>query len=58
MGKRCYYEILGVARGAAAGGDIGRARKAYQEFLNLWKDADPDVAVMIQARKEYSALSR
>jgi tetratricopeptide (TPR) repeat protein len=49
---------LGVARGAAASGDAGRARKAYQEFLSLCEDADPDVAVLVQARKEYSSLSR
>jgi eukaryotic-like serine/threonine-protein kinase len=49
---------LGLARGAALEGDTARARGAYQNFFALWKDADPDVPILIQARKEYTALSR
>jgi tetratricopeptide (TPR) repeat protein len=49
---------VGVARGAALAGDTARAKKAYEDFFALWKDADPDVPILIQARKEYSALSR
>jgi hypothetical protein len=37
-------------------GETAKTRKAYQEFLSLWKDADPDLAPLIQARKEYAAL--
>jgi hypothetical protein len=47
-----------LARGAALEGDTARARGAYQNFFALWKDADPDVPILIQARKEYTALSR
>jgi eukaryotic-like serine/threonine-protein kinase len=49
---------IGLARGAALAGDPSRARKAYQDFLALWKDADPDVPVLIQARKEYARLTQ
>ena len=37
-------------------GDAGRAKAAYDDFLVLWKDADPDVPVLIQARSEYAKL--
>jgi eukaryotic-like serine/threonine-protein kinase len=33
-----------------------RSRRAYQDFLALWKDADPDTPVLIQARAEYAKL--
>ena len=47
---------LGLARAAALNGDTAGARKAYQDFFALWKDADPDLAVLVQARKEYEQL--
>jgi hypothetical protein len=37
-------------------GDTAKSKKAYQNFLTLWKDADPDLVPLIQARKEYAAL--
>jgi predicted Zn-dependent protease len=49
---------VGLARGAALAGDTARARKAYEDFLALWKDADPDVRVLVEARKEYAAFNR
>ena len=53
-----YYPLsyLGVARAKALSGDLAEARDAYKKFLTLWKDADPDLAPLIQARKEYAAL--
>ncbi len=33
-----------------------KARAAYQDFLTLWKDADPDIPILIQARAEYAKL--
>ena len=53
-----YYPLsyLGLARAAAMSGDTAKAKKAYQDFLTLWKDADPDLAPLLQARKEYAAL--
>jgi eukaryotic-like serine/threonine-protein kinase len=47
---------LGVARAAAVNGDTAGARKTYQDFFALWKDADPDLPVLVQARKEYEQL--
>jgi DNA-binding winged helix-turn-helix (wHTH) protein/tetratricopeptide (TPR) repeat protein len=49
---------IGVARGAALGGDTAGARKAYEAFFELWKDADSDAPILIQARKEYVSLAR
>ena len=47
---------LGLARAAVISGDTAAARKSYQDFLALWKDADPDLPDLVQARKEYEAL--
>jgi hypothetical protein len=47
---------LGLARAAAISGDAAASRKAYQDFLALWKDADADLAILAQARKEYEQL--
>ena len=53
---------LGLARAYAleAMTDPGahdKARAAYQDFLTLWKDADPDVPILIQAKAEYAKLA-
>ena len=37
-------------------GDIDEARTHYQDFLALWKDADPNLPVLQQAKSEYAAL--
>ncbi|HEV2491795.1 MAG TPA: protein kinase [Terriglobia bacterium] len=47
---------LGLARAAALSGDTARARKSYQDFLALWKDADPDIPVLKEAQSEYTKL--
>ena len=47
---------LGLGRAAALNGDVAGARKSYQDFFALWKDADPDLPVLVQARKEYEQL--
>jgi eukaryotic-like serine/threonine-protein kinase len=47
---------LQLARAYAMQGDIAKAKAAYQDFLTLWKDADPDVPVFIAAKAEYSNL--
>ena len=46
----------GLARAAALSGDTAKARKAYQDFLALWKNADSDLAVLAEAHKEFAAL--
>ncbi len=47
---------LQLARAQAMAGDIIAARKSYQDFLDLWKDADPDIPAYRRARVEYSKL--
>jgi hypothetical protein len=47
---------LGVARAYAMQGDTPKAKMAYQDFLTLWKDADPDIPILKQAKSEYAKL--
>lgn len=47
---------LGLGRAYAMAGDPSKARTAYQDFLTLWKDADPDVPILRAAKKEYAKL--
>jgi hypothetical protein len=47
---------VGLARGAVLQGDTSKARKAYRDFFALWKDADPDIPILIEAKKEYEEL--
>jgi hypothetical protein len=39
-------------------GDNASARKSYEEFLNIWKDADRGLPMYLQARAEYSQLKK
>jgi serine/threonine protein kinase/Tfp pilus assembly protein PilF len=47
---------LGLARAYAVQGDTVKARAAYQDFLTLWKDADPDIPILKEAKAEYTKL--
>lgn len=47
---------LGLARAAVLSGDTAKARLAYEDFFRLWKDADADLPVLIEAKKEYKNL--
>ncbi len=47
---------LGLARAYAMQGDTAKAKAAYQDFLTLWKDADPDIPILIAAKSEYAKL--
>jgi eukaryotic-like serine/threonine-protein kinase len=47
---------LCLGRAYAMTGDSAKARAAYQDFLALWKDADPDVPVLKEAKAEYAKL--
>jgi serine/threonine protein kinase/Flp pilus assembly protein TadD len=47
---------LGLARAYALQGDSAKARTAYLDFLNFWKDADPDIPILKQAKAEYAKL--
>jgi eukaryotic-like serine/threonine-protein kinase len=47
---------LNLARACAISGDREKAKSAYEQFLTLWKDADPDIPVLKQAKAEYEKL--
>jgi tetratricopeptide (TPR) repeat protein len=47
---------LQLARAFVLTGDKIKAKPAYQDFLTLWKDADPDIPILRQARAEYAKL--
>jgi eukaryotic-like serine/threonine-protein kinase len=47
---------LGIARAYAMQGDTAKAKAAYQDFLALWKDADPDIPILKEAKAEYAKL--
>jgi DNA-binding winged helix-turn-helix (wHTH) protein/tetratricopeptide (TPR) repeat protein len=47
---------VGLARAYVLQGETTKARDAYQDFLTLWKDADPEIPILIQAKAEYAKL--
>ena len=47
---------LGLARAYTLSGDTAKARIAYQDFLAVWKDADPDIPILVAAKSEYAKL--
>jgi eukaryotic-like serine/threonine-protein kinase len=47
---------LGLGRAYALSGDSTKAKTAYQDFFALWKNADPDIPVLKQAKAEYAKL--
>jgi serine/threonine protein kinase/tetratricopeptide (TPR) repeat protein len=47
---------LGLARAYAMQGDSAKSRIAYQDFLGMWKDADPEIPVLHEAKAEYAKL--
>ena len=47
---------LGLGRAYALQGDAAKALVAYKEFLTLWKDADPDIPILKEAKAEYAKL--
>ena len=52
-----YYYHTTISGGSAApAGNAAASRKAYEEFFALWNDADPDVPILVAAKKEYAAL--
>ena len=53
-----YYAIscLGVARASKLAGDEVKAKQTFQSVFTLWKDADPEMPVLIQAKKDYAVF--
>ena len=54
-----YYSLsyLGMARGYVLAGDISSAKRAYQDFFGLWKDADPDIPILKRAETDYAKFN-
>jgi tetratricopeptide (TPR) repeat protein/predicted Ser/Thr protein kinase len=55
-GQLYSLSYLGMARGSALSGDTAKAKKAFQDFFELWKDADPNLPILQQAKAEYARL--
>ena len=55
-GLLCALSRLGIARATVPARDTVNSRRAYEDFFGLWKDADPDLPVLLEARKEYASL--
>jgi DNA-binding winged helix-turn-helix (wHTH) protein/Flp pilus assembly protein TadD len=55
IGALAYLQI---ARAQKMMGDEASARKSYEEFLTIWKDADPDLPIYQQAKTEYARLRK
>jgi predicted Zn-dependent protease len=53
IGALAYLQI---GRAYAMQADTAKAKAAYQDFLALWKDADPDIPILKQAKEEYARL--
>ena len=47
---------LGLARAYALQHDTAKARASYQDFLTIWKDADPDIPILKEAKTVYAKL--
>jgi eukaryotic-like serine/threonine-protein kinase len=52
----CHLSQLGLARAYSLQSQTANARKSYETFVTLWKDADPDIPVLKQAKAEYAKL--
>jgi eukaryotic-like serine/threonine-protein kinase len=48
---------LQIGRAYALEGDTAKAKAAYQDFLALWKDADPDIPILLAAKAAYAKLN-
>src|SRR5260370_4585680 len=48
---------LQLGRAYVLSGDKAKAKSAYQDFLTLWKDADPDLPILKRAKREYAKLT-
>jgi eukaryotic-like serine/threonine-protein kinase len=47
---------LQIGRAYAMAGDSVKAKAEYQDFFTLWKDADPDIPILNEAKAEYAKL--
>ena len=54
--SRCALAHLQLAHSYMLEGDSAKGRTAYQDFLALWKDADPDIPILKEAKAEYAKV--
>jgi eukaryotic-like serine/threonine-protein kinase len=47
---------LGLARSYIMQGDTSKSRAAYEDFFALWKEADPDIPILKEAKAEYEKI--
>jgi len=47
---------LALARASMMQGDMAQARQSYQDFFTLWKDADPDLPILVEAKREFEKV--
>jgi len=48
---------VGLARGRAKAGDVTGSRQAYEDFFRFWKDVDPDIPILQDAKRGYQKLA-
>jgi eukaryotic-like serine/threonine-protein kinase len=53
---RQAHSHLGLARAYVLQSNTTKARATYQDFFALWKEADPDIPILIAAKAEYAKL--
>jgi hypothetical protein len=56
IARSVRLRVWALARAYATQGDAAKAKAAYQDFLTLWKDADPNIPILIAAKAEYAKL--
>jgi eukaryotic-like serine/threonine-protein kinase len=56
MSRSVHWLIFKLTELYAMQNDAAKAKAAYQDFLELWKDADPDIPILKQAKAEYAKL--
>jgi tetratricopeptide (TPR) repeat protein len=56
LSPSCSLSHLQLGRARALSGDTAGARTAYQDFFAIWKDADPDIPVLKEAKAEYAKI--
>jgi tetratricopeptide (TPR) repeat protein len=56
LGASKAFALASLARARAALGQHAEARKLYLQFFDLWKDADPDVPLLVRAKEEFAKL--
>ena len=56
MESRPFSPHLTLARASVLQGDTAQARQSYQDFFTLWKDADQDLPILVEAKREFEKV--